>query len=433
MAAGTPLPGVDAAVRLCTGEPPSVVVFAGEETFLAEEGLTALRKRLFPSGEPAGAFVELDASQAADADRVASVIEELGTPSLFGDGKLVVIRRAEMLGGAGARKGDDGDGGDDDDGSDGEESGGEAEVAEVVAPAAPSKKKGVGTEGGKGGVAGKPAGRRVNPITGLVKQAAAAAQPGAVLVLVVKKPVRGRGSVSADAIMKTGALLVDCRRLYDAPPPWARGVGSPLDIEVIKFLTRRAKAAHGKALDPRAAQALCARLGASLAPLARALETLSVYVGDRPEIAEDDVAATTGTTREDPAWVLADAVLERDVVRSLDLVASSFDRGLSDAKGRVSVREEAIFPALCATLHGAWRRAMLVAEATARGDSPASLPALAGLPSFVVERILRQAARRDPDDLLARHAAFVDAEAGVRGGGVPPRLALERLIVTLTR
>jgi hypothetical protein len=76
---------------------------------------------------------------------------------------------------------------------------------------------------------------------------------------------------------------------------------------------------------------------------------------------------------------------------------------------------------------------MLVAEATARGDDPAALPALAGLPGFVVERVLRQAARRSPADLLARHAAFVEAEAGVRGEGVPPRLALERLLVAIAR
>ena len=67
----------------------------------------------------------------------------------------------------------------------------------------------------------------------------------------------------------------------------------------------------------------------------------------------------------------------------------------------------------------------------ARARPPASAPALAGLPAFVVERVVRQVAARDPDELLARHAAFVEAEAGVRGGGVPPRLAAERLVIAL--
>jgi len=431
MASAAPLPGLDAAAHLASGEPPCVVVFAGEETFLAEEGLSALRKALFPEGEPAGALVELDAALPADADRVASVIEELGTPSLFGEGKLVVIRRAESLGGTAAK--DDDEDGDEEGGAADDEEGTRAAPAARKASAPAAEGKGEAkVEGKAGGKGAKTGGRKVNPITGLVKQACAAAQPGAVLALLVRKPVRGKGSVSADAILKTGALLVDCRRLYDAPPPWARA-GPAFDTEVVKWLTRRAKVVHKKGLEPRAAHALTVRLGASLSPLARALETLSVYVGDRPGIAEADVAATVGETREDPAWVLADAVLERDVPKSLALVDASFERGLSDAKGRVAVREEAIFPVLFATIHGSWRRALAVSEATARGENPASLPALAGLPSFVVERVLRQTARRDPDDLLARHAAFVEAESSVRGGGVPPRLALERLVLALTR
>jgi hypothetical protein len=184
-------------------------------------------------------------------------------------------------------------------------------------------------------------------------------------------------------------------------------------------------------MDPRAAHALAVRVGASLAPLARALETLSTYAGARPSITEADVAANVSATREDPAWVLADAVLDRDLPRALSIAGAAFDRGLSDAKGRVAVRPEAVYPLLYATVHAAWRRAMLVAEAAARGDDPAALPALAGLPSFVVERVVRQVGRRSPDDLLARHGALVVAEAGVRGGGVPHRTAFERMLVDL--
>ncbi|MFO0934352.1 MAG: hypothetical protein U1E39_16820 [Planctomycetota bacterium] len=414
--AALPVPGPDVAERFArAADLPPVVVFAGEEAFFADEGVGVITKALFPDGDPGGAVVTLDAGLPADSERIATVLEELATPSLFGEGKLVVIRRAEALGGAAA----------DDD----EEAGEDAEEEdEAPAPARPARAPAGEAKGD--GKAVKP-GRRASPITTLVKQAATTAQPGAVLVLVTRKPVKGKGSVSADAIAKTGAALVDCRRLYDAPPPWARG-GSVYDTEVVKFLVRRAKAQHGKALDARTAHALVLRRGAGLSGLAVTLATLAAYVGTRPAIVEADVAATVGETREDPAYVLADAVLERDVNRALDLTGAAFDRGLSDSKGRVAVRAEAIFPMLVSVLHAAWRRAMAVAEAAARGEDPASAPSLAGLPGFVVERVIKQVGRRDPEDLLARHRAFVDAEAGVRGGGVPPRLAAERLIVVLT-
>jgi len=421
-----PVPGPDVVERFArAADLPSVVVFAGEEAFFADEGVATISRALFPQGDPGGAVVTLDAGLPADADKLATVLEELATPSLFGEGKLVVIRRAEALGGAAAADPDDEDG---DDGGDDEEA---APAPRATRAADPPPAKGAAKDVARGAKGAPKTTRRASPITTLVKAAAAAAQPGAVLVLVTRKPVKGKGSVSADAIAKTGAALVDCRRLYDAPPPWARG-GSVYDTEVVKFLVRRAKALHGKALDPRTAYALVVRRGAGLSGLAVTLSTLAAYVGTRPAIVEADIAATVGETREDPAWVLADAVLERDVARALELTGAAFERGLSDGKGRVAIRPEAIFPMLVGALHTAWRRALVVAEAAGRGEDPAAAPALAGLPGFVVERVIKQAGRRDPDDLLARHRAFVDAEAGVRGGGVPPRLAAERLVVVLT-
>lgn len=423
VAPSAPMPGALAASTFkSAADVAPVVVLAGEEMFLAEEAVAALTRALFPQGDPGGAVVALDAGDAADAQRLPAVLEELATASLFGDGKLVIVRRAELLGGRG---GGDEDEDDDEDADDDEvtpppRATDRDEVVATRKGAAPAAPAGPATA----------AGRRANPITALVKSAMGAPVAGSVLALLTKKPVKGRGSVSADAIAKTGAALVDCRRLYDTTPPWSRG-GDPTDTEVARWLVQRARARHAKSMDLRTAHALSTRAGGGLATLSKALETLAAYVGAKPSIVEADVAASVATTREDPAWVLADAVLERDVARALDLVAASFERGISDAKGRVSVRPEAIFPPLVSTLHGAWRKAMLVAEAASRGENPASLPAFAGLPGFVVERLIRQASRRAPADLLARHRAFVTAESGVRGGGVPPRLAVERLVLAL--
>ena len=413
----SPVPASTAALSFrAAADVPAVVVLAGEETFLAEEAIAAISRALFPAGDPGGAIVALDAGSVADAERLPAVLEELATASLFGDGKLVLVRRAELLGGKGG-----GDDEDDDSDAEGED---EAPPSKAVA-ARPDDERVLKTA-----VPAAPKGRKQNPITALVKGATAAPVDGSVLVLATSKPVKGKGSVSGDAILKTGAMLVDCRRLYDAPPPWSKG-GPAHDTEVSQWVVKRARTRHGKALDLRTGHALALRLGGGLAGLSKAVETLASYVGDRPAITEADVAATVGETREDPAWVLADAVLDRDLDRALKLVGQSFERGLSDAKGRISVRPEAIFPPLVATLAGAWRRAMLVAEAGARGENPATIAAFAGLPGFVVERLIRQASRRDPDDLLVRHRAFVDAESGVRGGGVPPRLAVERLVIAL--
>ncbi len=402
-AAAPPVPAAEAVRRFAAGKVPPVVVFAGEERFLAEEGIAAVSKALFADGEPAGASTHLDGASLADQDRIAAAVEELMTPSLFGAGKLVVVRNAEAIGGRAATA----DGEDDEEG---DEVAGES-VAKQPAAKGP---------------------RKPSPITTLVKQAASAAVPGAVLVLATRKPVKGKSSVSADAITKTGALLVDCRRLYDTVPPWARGQAS-FDTEVARWVKDRAQAKHGKAMDARAAFGLSLRAGGGLSALARALETLAAYVGTRPAILESDVAAVVADAREDPAWRLADAILEGDLNRSIEMASAAFERGVPDGKGRSVSRPESVFAMLFASVHSSWRRAMLVCEARARGEDLSQVPALAGLPSFVVERVARQAAKRTPDDLLARHRAFVEAEAGVKGDGVPPRLAFERMVVALSR
>jgi hypothetical protein len=396
-----PVGAVEFLDRLAKGPVPRVVVLAGEEPFLASEAVEGIRARLFPEGDPGGAVVDLDATIPDEADRAAGAIDDLRTPSLFGGGKLVVVRNPEATA-RGAPSSPDAE----------EEAGEGSEEADGEEPERRPK-------------AGGP--RRPSPVTDLVKRAGGAPER-AVLVVVTSKPVKGKGSVSAEAITRAGAVLVDCRRLYDTLPPWSRG-GSPADTEVARWATRRAERRHGKDLAPDAVALLAGRLGSNLSAVAQALETLSAYAGTRRAIEATDVALLVGEERDDPAWAFADAVLDGDLDKALGFLESAFSRGFSDARGRVVTRPESVFPILGATLHSSYRRLLLVCEALARKEDPASVAGT--LPSFVLERVVRQASRRDPEDLLARHGAFVEAEAGVRGGGVPPRVALERLVLAL--
>src|SRR5438046_2989402 len=98
--AATFIPGAEAAERFARGDLPPAVVFAGEETFLAEEGIAAFVRHVFPEGDPGGGLLAVDASSPVDAEGLPGLIDELLTPSLFGEGKVVVVRRAEALGSA---------------------------------------------------------------------------------------------------------------------------------------------------------------------------------------------------------------------------------------------------------------------------------------------------------------------------------------------
>jgi DNA polymerase III delta subunit len=372
--AATPAPRL--AARLEREPLPPVVVLAGAERWFHGEGVAAILGKALPAGDPGGALVRVNARVPEERERVAGALEELRTPSLFGAGKVVVLENAEAAAGSKDRSG-------------------------------------------------------AAALTRLATDAARSAPSGAHLVLSTALPVKGRGAVATKALLEAGAWVVDCRALYDAPAPWERGA-SPHDHELSRFLVTRMHRAHGKRLGLDDAHALSRLAGSELGALDDALRSLALYAGTREAVTGDDLARIVGRTREDPVWKLVDAALDGDAPTAMDLVEQAFDRGLSDARGAVTVRPEALCAMIVAALHGSFRRILGGSEALARGEEPGGIARAQGVPPFLADRFLERC-RRDPGRLLDLHGAFFEAEAGVKGGGVPPRLATERLVARLAR
>lgn len=370
------LPAPRLGARLAKEAPPAAVVLAGAERWFRDVGLAAILEAVLPEGDPGGGLVRLDARVPEQRERVRAALDELRTPSLFGGGKVVTIENAEA--------------------------------------AAQSKDR-------SGAAA----------LTRLATEALRAPPRGACLVLSTPLPVKGRGAVATKALLELGAWVVDCRALYDAPAPWERGA-SPTDHELSRFLVTRMQRAHGKRLGLDDAHALSRLAGPDLGALDDALRSLALYVGERAAVTSEDLARTVGHTREDPVWKLVDAVLDADAPRALDLATLAFERGLSDTRGALTVRPEAVCAIVTAALHRAWRRLLGGSEALARGEEPATVARAQGVPPFLANRFLERC-RREPARVLALHGAFFEAEAGVKGGGTPPRLATERLVARLAR
>lgn len=368
------LPAPRLPTELARKGPPAVVVLAGAERWFRDRGAEAIIARVLPDGDPGGAVVRLDGRQPEQREAIPGALDELRSTSLFASGKVVVIENPEG------------------------------------APAMPGQ------------------GRKA-ALTHLAHQALEQPAPDAVLVLSTAKGVKGRESVSTKSLVEKGAWVVDCRALYDAPGPWERGVPRH-DHELARFVAQRLKQVHGKRMALEDAHAVTVRVGNDLAALEDALRSLALFVGERDAVTAEDVHEAVGTTREDPVWRLVDAVLDGEREAALDLLTATFERGLHDARGAVSIRPEALFAQLVAALHANYRRLLTAAERLARGDAVAEVAKAAGVPPFLAERFGARA-RRDPARLVALHAAFVEAELGVKGGGVPPRLAAERLVARL--
>ena len=385
--------------RAGTLDLPAVVVLAGAERWFREQAVQAVLARVFPEGDPGGAVTRLDARDHAQKEQVASAVEELRSASLFGTGRVVVVERPEAAASVGAARGEEED--------DDEEEGGEEPE-----PGARATGK-----------------RPQSPLLALALPALEAAVAGSVLVLSTERPVKGRGAVPLATLQKKGALVVDCRSLYDAPGPWERGA-APHDHELARHLVRRAKARFQKTLTAADAHALTRRVGSDLGDLEQALATLALHAGTRTGITAEDLDACFQGVREDPVWGLVDAVLDGRLADAIGRTDHAFRAGLTDQRGMPVTRPEALFPLVMGALHAGFRRVLAGAEALARGESEADVVRGAGLPGFLGEAFVARC-RRDPAAWLARHGAFLEAERGVRGGGVPHEVALERLVVLL--
>lgn len=356
--------------RLQRGPLPGVIVLAGPEGWFRARAIEAVIRKALPKGDPGGAIVRLNARSPEDKERVPAAVEELRTASLFASDKVVIVENPESA----------------------------------------------------------PKSGRAAPLTQLARGASEHPVPHSVLVLSTSQGVKGRGSVSAKALLGLGVLLVDCRALYDAPAPWERG--PPHDHELARFVVQRLRQVHKKTIDVETAHGLTRLVGNDLAGLDDALSSLALYVGAAGTVTAEDVARSIGETREDPIWTLVDAVLDQDAERALQLTSAAFERGLTDQRGNVVVRPDALGAMLTAALHGAWRRTLAGAEALACGEPASEIARAQGVPPFLADRYIARC-RRDPAEVLQRHRAFLIAETGMKGGGVPPRLACERLVASL--
>jgi DNA polymerase III subunit delta len=128
---------------------------------------------------------------------------------------------------------------------------------------------------------------------GILEDVVAAPPPGLALVLLAD--ISGSKAKLWNTLKK-GAVAVEFGRLSEADVAgWLMTWASERELT----------------LEPDAARALAAAIGADLASLVREMEKLRDYVGDRPAIRREDVAAVVGVVPRQDRWQWFDLVAER--------------------------------------------------------------------------------------------------------------------------
>jgi DNA polymerase III delta subunit len=216
------------------------------------------------------------------------------------------------------------------------------------------------------------------------------------------------------------------RDLYERP---YRMGDDPASGELVRWLVDRGRTHHLK-LSPAAGLFLVQTVGADpsrldeeLSRLRRGLEGVEGVI--TPELLHERVEVGFSSTQ----FLLAEAVLARDLnsaLRSLDALERE---GLEDAAGR-SLESSALFPLVSSWLH----RSLLAAAKTRRlidqGEDPATAATRAGVVAYQ-DRFLAAVRKQKRTWFERGLVALARCERRLRESGEEPVPLLERMVIEL--
>lgn len=225
--------------------------------------------------------------------------------------------------------------------------------------------------------------------------------PSSVLVLTASKLDKRRRLMSV--AQKEGAL-VSCEPLpRNELPGW---------------IVRRASSL-GHRLAPGVADLIAELSGPDLAPVADALERLSLYAGKDAEITEDHVGECLVRLRPASVFALVEAVGRRDIGRALAALHEVYDpqdRGIR----------------LLGLLAWSARQLVKFESAVRAGLPPEEAAKKAGAPPFKARELSRQVQRIPRGDLERWLETLESVDVALKGGSKrPAKAVLEHAIVEL--
>ena len=224
------------------------------------------------------------------------------------------------------------------------------------------------------------------------------------ILILVASTIDSRTRI-AKAIEKAGAL-VSCKGMR------ARDVAG----WIVKQAMER-----GKQVAPRACQILIENAGTDLSQLAMHIERLSIYVGDRKQIAEADVEALVGPDRERASYELGSAIRKKQPAVALKVLR---DILASDDNAKYW---------LVASLAREIRTIWSVRRLLARGASDADIIAAAPFTRNWVSGYKQEVRPYAPDELPRKYRLLLDADLRNKTSAMDAALSLERLVVELCR
>ena len=195
---------------------------------------------------------------------------------------------------------------------------------------------------------------------------------------------------------------------------------SPLkESDISNWIVNYAGRFNKKITRP-AAELLVHRIGFSLENLAKALERICLYVGDKNTITEENIVLLTGEKAEESKFEILNAICDKKLDRALDIISSLSREGRNAAD-------------LIGLINWQLKRIESVKKLTLRKLNQSGIAARLKMSPYAVKKVQRQSARFSMNELEENFKLLLEADLSIKQGLASPLLILETLLVRLCR
>ncbi|MBI5197548.1 MAG: DNA polymerase III subunit delta [Nitrospirae bacterium] len=187
-----------------------------------------------------------------------------------------------------------------------------------------------------------------------------------------------------------------------------------LERELGEWIGARIRGA-GKTIDPKAVEYWTATVGSDLSRLRQEIDKVLSYVGERKEIALNDVSSVGTGGRSVSTFDFVQALGERDAKAALVMLKKTL--------------ESAQPVEVLGVILWNFRRLCLALEQAKDGTSHETAAYRAKVPPFAVKGVIRQMEKFRFSEMPGLFQKFLEADLAIKGGSsLPPDRVLERLV-----
>jgi len=192
----------------------------------------------------------------------------------------------------------------------------------------------------------------------------------------------------------------------------------PRGRDMVAWINNQARIMEGQ-ITPEATQALADAIGNNTQLAHHELEKLFTYVNRERAVGLSDVERLTAPVVQESVFEMADAIGRRDSRRALD--------ALHDLLAETSLEE------LFGMIIRQFRLLLLVKEALGTSMTVTEMCGLVKLPAGIVEKYINQARGYSLAELKNIYKRLLALDVSNKTGQMPPEVAMDAFIVSLSR